>query len=174
MHRGCFVWTPTPPLLGRRKPRPGPVCVCVCVLSWPGRVGRRPGRVSVRLTLSCGRSCCSLCLHGPLRAGAALLVLFLGFSLLLCAPLVSGVPCFPAQGALGLGVLWSFPALSFFFSFPPPDCLFVCFVFIFRVSFFSPPFSFVLCWLCGARLVCRGLWGVLVCVVVGLVLRLMG
>ena len=31
MHWGCFVWTPTPPLSGRRTPRPGPVCVCVCV-----------------------------------------------------------------------------------------------------------------------------------------------
>ena len=32
MHRGCFVWTPTPPLLRRRTPRPGPARVCVCVL----------------------------------------------------------------------------------------------------------------------------------------------
>ena len=32
MHRGCFVWTPTPPLSGRRTPHPGPARVCVCVL----------------------------------------------------------------------------------------------------------------------------------------------
>ena len=32
MHRGCFVWTPNPPLAGRRTPRPGPVRVCVCLL----------------------------------------------------------------------------------------------------------------------------------------------
>ena len=30
MHRGCFVWAPTPPLAGRRTPHPGPVRVCVC------------------------------------------------------------------------------------------------------------------------------------------------
>ena len=30
MHRGCFVWTPTPPLPGGRTPRPAPVRVCVC------------------------------------------------------------------------------------------------------------------------------------------------
>ena len=38
MHRGCFVWTPTPPLSGRRTPRPGPARVCVRALL--GRVGR--------------------------------------------------------------------------------------------------------------------------------------
>ena len=35
------------------------------------------------------------------------------FSPLLCACLVSGIPCFPALVALGLGVLWSFPPPSF-------------------------------------------------------------
>ena len=148
MHRGCFVWTPTPPLSGRRTPRLGPVCVCVCVLSWPGRAGGPPGRALVRLTFSCGRSCCSLCPLGPLRAGDALLVLFLGFSFppLSCAPLVSGVPCFPAVGALGLGVLWSFPSLSFvslvFFSSLPPGWLFV---FGFFLPVFLPLLFFFSC-----------------------------
>ena len=45
VHRGRFLWTPTPPLLGRRTPRQGPApCVCACS-SWPGRAGRPPGRV---------------------------------------------------------------------------------------------------------------------------------
>ena len=30
VHWGCFVWTPTPPLSGRRTPRPGPACVFLC------------------------------------------------------------------------------------------------------------------------------------------------
>ena len=72
-----------------------------------------------------------------LRAGVALLVLFLGLPPLLCATLVPGVLCFPARGALGLGVLWSSPPLIFvFFSFPPP-CVFVCpFCFLFPGLFF--------------------------------------
>ena len=38
MHRGCFVWTPTPPLAGRRMPRPGlaPGCVCLLLLAGSG------------------------------------------------------------------------------------------------------------------------------------------
>ena len=39
LHRGCFVCTATPPLLGRKKPRPGPVPVCVCVLLVAGSGG---------------------------------------------------------------------------------------------------------------------------------------
>ena len=40
MHRGCFVWTPTSPLSGRRTPRPGPARVCVrALLSRVGRAG---------------------------------------------------------------------------------------------------------------------------------------
>ena len=39
MHRGCFVWTPTPPLSGRRTPRPGPARVCLCVLFLAGSGG---------------------------------------------------------------------------------------------------------------------------------------
>ena len=37
MHRGCFVWTPTPPLSGRRTPHPGPARVCL--RTHLGRVG---------------------------------------------------------------------------------------------------------------------------------------
>ena len=38
VHRGCLVWTPTPPLAGRRTPGPGPTRVCVRALL--NRVGR--------------------------------------------------------------------------------------------------------------------------------------
>ena len=42
------------------------LCVCACAgSSLPGWAGRRPGRVLVRLTFSCGRSRSSLCLLGP-------------------------------------------------------------------------------------------------------------
>ena len=117
MHWGCFVWTPTPPLAGRRTPRPGPVRVCVCssVLAWSG------GRAS---RVRCGAPhlflwpLCLSALLGPLRAGVApFFVLFLFF--LCCfprAPVVSCVLWFPAPGALGLGALFSFPP-------PPPACV---------------------------------------------------
>ena len=50
MHWGCFVWTPTPPLAGWRTTGPGPVRVCVCSFVRPGRAGRPPGHVLLRLT----------------------------------------------------------------------------------------------------------------------------
>ena len=40
MHQGCFVWTPTPPLSGRRTPRPGPARLCArAPLGQVGRAG---------------------------------------------------------------------------------------------------------------------------------------
>ena len=177
MHRGCFVLTPRPPRTGRRTPRQGPVRVCVCVPSSPGRAGRPPGRVLVRLTFFYGRSCCSLCLLGPLWAGVVLLVLFLGFffSPLVCPPCLPR-SLFSGPGCLGPWRLVVLPPPSFVcFFFLPPPCVcffFACFLFFFCgffTSFFV--FFFVLCWLCGALWVRRGLWGVLVCVVGGLVLR---
>ena len=39
MHRGCFVWTPTPPLAGRRTSSPGSARLCVRVLCLPGSGG---------------------------------------------------------------------------------------------------------------------------------------
>ena len=118
---------------------------CVRVRALLGRVGRAglpgafwcasPFPVAVLV---------ALCPLGPLRAGVALLLLFLGFFFppLLFAPLVSAVPCFPALGALGLGVVWSYPLLPFVspFFFLPPPCLFVFFCFFFRV--FLPLFFF--------------------------------
>ena len=139
------------------------VCACACFLGrvgWAGLPGAfwcaSPFPVAVLVALFV----CS----APTGLGLPCLCCFWVFSffLLLCAPLVFGIPCFPALGALGLGDLWSFP---------PPS--FVCFSFFFPLSPLHVFFCgfFVLCSLCGAVQVCRGLLGVLVCVVVGLVLR---
>ena len=136
MHRGCFVWTPTPPLSGRRTPRPGPARVCVCVPCLAGSGGPASRARLGAPHLSFGRSCFALCLCGPLRAAVALFVVVVGFFWFFfcflspspprCAPVVSCFACFPAPGALGLGVL-SPPPL--FFSLPPlcaPRCPLLC------------------------------------------------
>ena len=112
-----FFW------VGGRHARVLCVCSCACP-SWPRRAGRPPRRVLVRLTFSCGRSSCAVCLFGPLRAGVALFIVagFFYFSFPCCAPVVSGVPCFPAQGTLGLRVLRSSrPPLFFAFGFLSPS-----------------------------------------------------
>ena len=146
--------------VGGRHARVPCVCACACACpSWPRRAGWPPGRVVVRLTFSCGRSWCALCLLGPLRAGVALCFFLCApvvsgvpcfraraarswclapppfffcppfFFFSLCAPVVSGVPCFPARGALGLGV---------FLSPPPPPLFFL----LFLALFVPPPLAF--------------------------------
>ena len=150
VHRGSFVWTPTPPLSGRRTPRPGPAPVCVCVLCLAGS-GGPPSRARsgaphlflvtalsfffVRPLPGLGRPVCC----------GVFFFLFFFFSRL-CAPVVSGVPCFLARGALGLGVLFAPPPFfSFFLFFSPPSGLVfllllgcVLFVAFFFVLFFFP------------------------------------
>ena len=140
MHRGCFVWTPTPPLSGRRTPRLGPrVSVCGCLLARPGVMAGSGGPASrVRSCaphLSFGR--CGF-LFLPLKAGFPPLFLLL----FLCArPPVSAFSLFRAVGALGLGALWlgssgCFFFLLFVFSFL---VLFLCSVLCFFPFFFPPP-----------------------------------
>ena len=160
------------------------VCVCGCPF-WLGRAGRPPGRVLVRRTFSCGRSGCSLCLPRPLRAGVALLVFVLAFFLFLsfCAPLLSlAFRVFLSWVPWALAPCGPLPPFFFLFSFPPPPAWFffpACFVSLFGFfcsSFFPPSFVIffcgaLVCWLCGDGLVCPRMWGVLVCVVVGPVLR---
>ena len=134
-------------------------CVCACARpSWPGRAGRPPGRVLVRSLFVrpppgwgcpvCG--CCwvflffffpvapplspafpvfrpgvpwALASCGPPACPPPCLLFFL-------RPLVSGVPWFPARGALGLGALWSSPLAPLFVFFfrplPPPPFFFAC------------------------------------------------
>ena len=86
MHRGCFVWTPTPPLAGRRTPRPGPVRVCVCLLFLAGSGGPASQARSGAPHLFLWPLWLSALL-GPIRAGVApVLVLFSFFRYLFRAP----------------------------------------------------------------------------------------
>ena len=190
MHRGCFVWTPTPHLSGRRTPRSGPARVCVCAPF--GRVWR----VGLPGAFWCASPSAVVALYAllvcPASSGLGLprLWLFLVFVCLFfvfifpcCAPLVSVVPCFLAGGALGLGLLWSSrPPLPpffwflfpFFFPFPspPPSLFFVffpsCFFFVCCPFFFPFVCLGVPVLRCLGWFVCAALWGVLVCVAVGL------
>ena len=70
VHRGCFVWTPTPPLAGQRTPRPGPMRVCVCLLFLAGSGGRAsPARFGAPHLFFW--PFCLSALLGPLWAGVA-------------------------------------------------------------------------------------------------------
>ena len=69
----------------------------------------------------------------PSGLGSPCLLLGFFFSLPCCAPAVSGVPCFPARGALGLGVLWSSRP-------PPPLCFWFFFLFLVAPAL-SPAFA---------------------------------
>ena len=144
MHQGCLVWTPTPPLLGRRTPPPGPARVCVCVLSWPGWAGRPPGRFGAPHLFLWPFLVPSLSAQPPSGWGCPACGCSFAFSLPLCAPLVSGVSCFPGLGALGFGVLCPPPRpslvfLPFFLS--PPSRVFFCFFMFFSCVFFFLSFS---------------------------------
>ena len=112
-------------------------CACACP-AWPGRAGRLPGRVLVRLTSPLAFLASLFACSAPSRLGLPCLWLLLGFFFVCCfplsppccAPVVSCFACFPAPGALGLGVL-SPPPFFFFFSFPlpplcAPRCLLLC------------------------------------------------
>ena len=102
-------------------------CVCACS-SWPGRAGQPPGRVLARLTFPLAVLGWLFACSAPSGQGLPRLWLLLGFffcffftflfSFPCFAPVVSCFACFPAPGALGLGVL-SPPPL--FFPPPPPS-----------------------------------------------------
>ena len=70
VHQGCFVWTPAPPLEGRRTPHPGPVRVCVCLLFLAGSGGLASRARFGAPHLFLWPFCLSALL-GPLRAGIA-------------------------------------------------------------------------------------------------------
>ena len=130
--------------------------------------------------LSFGLSCFALCLFGPLRAAVALFVVVVGFFRLLSQPppcffffsffplppsvrpVVSCIACFPAWGALGLGVLLPPPPPFFVFFFAlPPSLLSLAFL-GFRLPLASAPpprFFFpvlLFCFLLRVRCVCSG------------------
>ena len=115
MHRGSFVWTPTPPSSGRSTPRPGRACVCVRVL--PGRVGGPASWARFGAPhLSCGCFVLLLC-SAPSGLGLpALRVFFCSFPLLPTSPLAP--PLSPAFCASRPWVPW---ALALFvYSYPHP------------------------------------------------------
>ena len=134
VHRGCFVWTPTPPLLRRRTPRPGSACVCVrAPLRWVRRAGL-PGAFWCALPFPVA-VLSFFFVRPPLGQGSPrfwwifFLAFFPSFFPLsshppLAPPAVSGFLCFPALGALGLGALCFCSVLP-----PPPVLLFFLVVF---------------------------------------------
>ena len=92
VHRGCFVWTPTPPLSGRRTPRPGPMRLCVCPLFLAG-LGRPASWARFGAPhRSFGRFVLLLC-SAPSGLGLPLLRFFVFFSPL---PALSLSPAFCA------------------------------------------------------------------------------
>ena len=133
MHRGCFLWTPTPPLAGRRTPRPGPahVCWCVLFLAWSG--GPTSWARFGAPHLSFGRFVLLL-RSAPYRAGVARgSVVWFFFSLFFvslfpASPL--GPRLSPAFCAYRPWVPWALALFFFsaslpgpFFFFPPPRLL---------------------------------------------------
>ena len=149
MHRGCFVWTPTPPLAGRRTPRPGPVRVCVCLLFLAGSGGPASRARSGAPHLFLWPLCLSALL-GPLRAGVAPLFFaavafprWLFFSASRCLARASFV-----SSAWPLAALWWLlprPAplcvSGFRRSCLWPWCFFFFFFFFLRAPPLSPAFS---------------------------------
>ena len=146
MHRGCYVWTPTPPLAGRRTPRPGPVRVCVCSSVLAGSAGPASRARSGAPHLFLWPLCLSAVL-GPVRAGVASF-------LVLCPPSSPTIVFFSV-------VVLRLPPLSLaFFGFRPrvPWSLALCVVCFVGLALLGSPCllaSFVLpawplaalCWL---------------------------
>ena len=193
MDQGCFVWTLTPPLSGRKTPCPGSPRDCVCVPLLAGSASWPPRRVLVRLTFSCGLAQCALCLLLPWGLGLPCLWL------LLCSFFFSllsfNVPPFSlAFRVLWPGLPWAFALLvppplahppPFFFATLSPPCLFFFPSLLFHTFLFCCVFPlFFLRFLCGfllllciagcavrGRSVCPGPWGVLVCVALVVVPR---
>ena len=134
MHRGCFVWTPTPLFLGRRTPRPGPARVCVCVPCLAGSGGPVSWARSRAPYLSFCRFWFALCLLHPLRARVAPFVVVVGFLLFsFCfffffpfPTLVAPSLC-PALRVVRPWVPWALafcrPLPPLLFLPPPPCCL---------------------------------------------------
>ena len=150
MHRGCFVWTATPPLSGRRTPSPRPrVCllavvflhVSVVAVACPGsvlagsggpascvgvvalaRLGGVPARwgKTASRSLSCAPNCCC-CRSGYLVGPSGLCVPFL--CLIPPPPLCPTFRCFWPWVPCPSAFCGCPPALSFlffFFFFPLP------------------------------------------------------
>ena len=120
------------------------LCACACFL---GRVGRAslPGLFSCDSPVPAAVFVALFVCLAPSGLWLPCLRFVLRFFFLLCAPVDSGVPCFLALEALGLGVLWSSPSLFclffFLFSFSPAlrGFFFPACCFFFPSFFFSLP-----------------------------------
>ena len=141
MRRGCFVWTPSPPLAGRRTPRWRPMCVCVCssVLAGSGGPASRARFGAPHLFLW---PLCLSALLGPLWVGLPLLwfvgclpppfffplpaVPFSTRPSCLCLSFVSGPGCLGPWRLVFLSS--SPPGLCFFFFGVRPRCLWLSLV----------------------------------------------
>ena len=178
------MWTPTPALSGRRKPRPGPAGVCVRAPL--GRVGQAglPGAFWCASPSPAAAPCALLVDSALSGLGLPCLWLFLGFHffflfLFLLRPCSLCRSVFSNLGYPGTWrrvVLPLPPPLFFFFflffSLPPPRLL-SCFSSLFRPSCFLLVCCFFFCLgvpvlRCFGWFVCPALWGVVVCVAVGL------
>ena len=147
MHRGCFVWTPKPPLAGRRTPRPGPVRVCVCSSFLAGSGGPASRALFGAPPLFLWPLCLSALL-GPLRAWVApFLVLCLPSPCFTSPPFSSFVSFFRRAPPLSLAFFGLRPrvpwALSLCFSVLPPPGLwfffFLCAPFVSGFLWFPAP-----------------------------------
>ena len=169
--------------VGGRQARVPRVCACACS-AWPAWAGRPPRRVLVRLTFSVA-ALSFFFVRPPSRLGRPVSC---GVFFFVCCSRCVRRSCFPARGALGLGVLFAPPPPFFlcFFCCPPPCFFNFCSSIVlcswrFSVFFFPPPgllfFFFLLpclllfffCGCCAVwgPFVCLWLWGVLVCGAVG-------
>ena len=139
--------------VGGRHPRVPFMCACAC---FPGRVWRAglPGACWWTSPFLVAVPAALLVCWAPSGLRLPRLPCLLVFLPLMCAPLVSSIPCFPARGALGLGVLLSSPPLSFA---PPPPRVRLSVLFSFSGFFFSP-FFFSCCAGCAVPS-----WCVVVC-----------
>ena len=149
VHRGCFVWTPTPPLSGRRTPRPSLVRVSLgsFFLAGPGGLVFSAYFSASHLSLGCfllllcsAPSRPGLPLACPLVCLLSFLYCFFPFFLpsSRCASAVSCFLWFPGPGILGLGAVW--PPSPYFFLpgiLPTPAWFGVCF--LTPTSSSSPP-----------------------------------
>ena len=140
-HQGCFMWTPTPPLLGRGR-HAEVLCVCSCTcacFSQPALAGRPPERVQMRPTFPL--AVLSLIFAQPVLGSGfpflcggilSFFVLFVFFflvflSFLHCAcpscPWFLRLSCpgcpWPLRSAFSSAPITVPPAPPFFFGFPP-------------------------------------------------------
>ena len=138
MHRGCFVWTPTPPLTGGRTPQPV-LCVCACagssLLGWVGRFYAPHLSFGRFVLLLCSALFgLGLCLSFPF---VCLLFFLCCFFLPLCACLLSlAFSGFRHRVSWSLALCGPSPPPPLFFSWFSPRAAWLG-------VFFLPPFSFL-------------------------------